>query len=73
MPRLPLLPSQYRLDLWCGIMGETEDYLLDAVMLRVEEGNYFGNVKDARLPVIDKNGYCMIPQRWDVRPPVASV
>jgi hypothetical protein len=50
-------------------MGEAEDYLLDAVMLRVEEGNYFGNVKDARLPVTDKNGYCMIPQRWDVPAP----
>jgi len=69
VPRLPLLPCLYRLDLWCGIMGETEDYLLDAVMLRVEEGNYFGNFKDARLPVTDKNGYCMIPQRWDVPAP----
>ncbi len=69
VPRLPLLPTQYRLDLWCGIMGETEDYLLDAVMLRVEAGNYFESVRDARLPVTDKNGYCMIPQRWDVRPP----
>ncbi len=66
VPRLPLLPTQYRLDLWCGIMGETEDYILDAVMLRVEAGNYFENFKDARMPVTDKNGYCMIPQRWDI-------
>jgi lipopolysaccharide transport system ATP-binding protein len=69
VPRLPLLPAQYRLDLWCGVMGETEDYLRDAVVLRVEPGNYFANFTDARLPVTDKNGYCMIPQRWDVRPP----
>ena len=69
VPRLPLLPAQYRLDLWCGIMGETEDYLLDGAVLRVEPGNYFDNPKDARSPVTDKNGYCMIPQRWGVQPP----
>jgi lipopolysaccharide transport system ATP-binding protein len=69
MPRLPLLPAQYRLDLWCGVMGETEDYLRDAATLRVEPGNYFANCQDARLPATDKNGYCVIPQRWDVRPP----
>ena len=69
VPRLPLLPSQYRLDLWCGIMGETEDYLLDGAVLRVEPGNYFRNLKDARSPVTDKNGYCMIPQDWGATPP----
>ncbi len=72
IPRLPLLPASYRLDLWCGVMGETEDYLLDAVVLRVEEGNYFRNPRDARVPETDKNGYCMIPQQWGVRPPEAS-
>jgi hypothetical protein len=69
IPRLPLLPTDYRLDLWCGIMGETEDYLLDAALLRVEPGNYFRNFADARLPVTDKNGYCMIPQHWGAKPP----
>jgi lipopolysaccharide transport system ATP-binding protein len=69
IPRLPLLPSQYRLDLWCGIMGETEDYLLDGAVLRVEPGNYFRNLQDARTPVTDKNGYCMIPQHWGIAPP----
>jgi lipopolysaccharide transport system ATP-binding protein len=69
VPRLPLLAAQYRLDLWCGIMGETEDQLLDALMLPVQEGSYFDSVKDARLPTIDKHGYFMMPQRWDVRPP----
>ena len=69
IPRLPLLPSQYRLDLWCGVLGETEDYLLDGAVLRVEPGNYFRNFQDARTPVTDKNGYCMIPQRWGIMPP----
>jgi lipopolysaccharide transport system ATP-binding protein len=69
VPRLPLLPASYRLDLWCGVLGETEDYILDAVVLRVEPGNYFRNGKDARVPETDKNGYCMVPQRWGVQPP----
>ncbi len=72
IPRLPLLPSQYRLDLWCGIMGETEDYLLDGAVLRVEPGNYFRNLQDARSPVTDKNGYCMIPQHWGATPPATG-
>jgi lipopolysaccharide transport system ATP-binding protein len=71
IPRLPLLPSQYRLDLWCGIMGETEDYILDGAVLRVEPGNFFRNFRDARSPVTDKNGYCMIPQHWGAAPPVS--
>jgi lipopolysaccharide transport system ATP-binding protein len=69
VPRLPLLPASYRLDLWCGVLGETEDYLLDAAVLRVEPGNYFRNLHDARLPVTDKNGYCMVPQEWGATPP----
>jgi lipopolysaccharide transport system ATP-binding protein len=72
VPRLPLLPASYRLDLWCGVLGETEDYLLDAAVLRVEPGNYFRNSKDARVPETDKNGYCMIPQHWGVQPPCSN-
>jgi lipopolysaccharide transport system ATP-binding protein len=72
VPRLPLLPASYRLDLWCGVLGETEDYLLDAAVLRVEPGNYFRNLHDARLPVTDKNGYCMVPQEWGVTPPASG-
>jgi lipopolysaccharide transport system ATP-binding protein len=67
IPRLPLLPAQYRLDLWCGVMGETEDYILDAVLLKVEPGNYFRNDGDARLPVTEKNGFVMMPQLWGVK------
>ncbi len=50
-------------------MGETEDYLLDGAVLRVEPGNYFRNLQDARSPMTDKNGYCMIPQHWGATPP----
>jgi lipopolysaccharide transport system ATP-binding protein len=64
VPRLPLLAGQYRLDLWCGTSGETQDYLVDAATLRVEPGNYFRNFDDARLPNAEKNGCIMIPQHW---------
>jgi lipopolysaccharide transport system ATP-binding protein len=64
IPRLPLLPAQYRLDLWCGIMGEEEDYLLDGAVLRVEPGNYFQHVQEARSPMTGRDGYCVIPQQW---------
>jgi lipopolysaccharide transport system ATP-binding protein len=64
VPRLPLLAGQYRLDLWCGTSSETQDYLQDAAVLRVEPGNYFGTVSDVRLPVVEKHGSIMIPQSW---------
>src|SRR5262249_51211325 len=59
--------------LWCGIMGETEDYIPDAALLKVEPGNYFRNDRDARLPVTDRNGYCMIPQVWGGAPGSAAL
>ena len=69
VPRFPLLAGQYRLDLWCAISGacgygETQDKIWDAAVLRVEQGNYFGNVDDVRLPVPELHGCCMIPQVW---------
>ena len=52
MPRLPLLPSQYRLDLWCGIMRRNARITSSTrAVLRVEPGNYFRNFRDARSPV----------------------
>jgi len=67
VPCLPLLAGQYRIDLWCGNGSETEDNLLDAALLRVEPGNYFGHSKDVRLPRAEKHGAIMIPQRWQAR------
>jgi lipopolysaccharide transport system ATP-binding protein len=64
VPRLPLLAGQYRVDLWCGTSGETQDWILDAAMLRVEQGNYFRYFDDARLPSAEKHGCIMIPQQW---------
>jgi hypothetical protein len=72
VPRVPLLAGAYRIDLWCGTMGETQDWILDAAMLRVDEGNYFRNYTDARLPTAERQGPLMIPQVWHARPPVGG-
>jgi lipopolysaccharide transport system ATP-binding protein len=64
VPRVPLLAGQYRIDLWCGTSGETQDWISDAFVLRVEQGNYFRNNGDARLPTAEKQGCIMIPQQW---------
>ena len=64
IPRLPLLPALYRLDLWCAVMSEEEDYIRDGAVLRVEPGRYFSDTPDARLPRAETSGHCMIPQRW---------
>jgi lipopolysaccharide transport system ATP-binding protein len=69
VPRVPLLAGQYRIDLWCGTMGETQDWILDAALLRVDEGNYFRNFDDARLPTAERQGDIMIPQVWNATPP----
>ncbi len=72
VPRLPLLAGQYRVDLWCGTGGETQDWVLDAAILRVEPGNYFRNYDDARLPSAEKQGCIMIPQQWNTPIPTRS-
>jgi lipopolysaccharide transport system ATP-binding protein len=64
VPRLPLLAGQYRIDLWCGTSGETQDWILDAATLRIEPGNYFRYFDDARLQSAEKHGCIMIPQQW---------
>jgi lipopolysaccharide transport system ATP-binding protein len=72
VPRLPLLAGQYRVDLWCGTSGETQDWITDALILRVEQGNYFRNFSDARLPTAERQGCIMIPQQWHAPIPTSS-
>ena len=69
VPRMPLLAGQYRIDLWCGTMGETQDWIVGAAVLRVDAGNYFRNHEDARLPTAENQGPLMIPQQWNVALP----
>ena len=72
VPRVPFLAGEYRIDLWCGTLGETQDWILDAAVLRVEEGNYFRNYDDARLPTAEEQGDIMIPQVWNATPPAPT-
>jgi lipopolysaccharide transport system ATP-binding protein len=71
-PRVPLLAGEYRIDLWCGTLGEPEDWILDAAVLRVDEGDYFRNREDARRPSAERHGPIMIPQQWGARPPAEA-
>jgi lipopolysaccharide transport system ATP-binding protein len=64
IPRLPILAGQYRIDLWCGTVGETQDWVFDAALVRIEQGNYFRNYQDARVPTAERQGPIMIPQVW---------
>jgi lipopolysaccharide transport system ATP-binding protein len=64
IPRLPILAGQYRIDLWCGTVGETQDWVFDAALVRIEQGNYFRNYEDARIPTAEGQGPIMIPQVW---------
>jgi lipopolysaccharide transport system ATP-binding protein len=64
IPRLPLLAGQYRVELWCGTAGETQDHVHDAAVLRVEPGDRFRNPADARRPTAERQGCVMIPQQW---------
>ena len=64
VPRLPLLAGRYRLDLWCAISNQEQDMVLDAAKLDVGPGNYFGNLKDIRLPRAERHGCCLVSQVW---------
>ena len=72
LPRMPLLAGQYRVDFWCGTMGETQDWITDAAVLRVNAGNYFRNYEDARLPTAEGQGPVMIPQEWNAPLPTEA-
>ena len=64
VPRLPLLAGHYRLDLWCATANILQDELMDARLLEVEPGNYFGVQHEARLPIASRHGAVVVPQNW---------
>ncbi len=65
VPNLPLLAGQYRIDLWCATSSEEQDWLKNAILLRVEAGNYFYSAHTWR-PRADRHGCVVIPQKWRV-------
>ena len=47
LPRAALLPGQYRVNAFCRVNGEVADWVTDAAVVSVSEGDYFGT---GRLP-----------------------
>jgi len=68
VPRFPLLAGQYFIDLWCAISSEKQDFIANAMTLRVEEGNFFQSSHTWR-PRADRHGYIVISQKWDINNP----
>jgi lipopolysaccharide transport system ATP-binding protein len=62
IPRLPLAPGQYDLNLHCVVNGVLADWVQRAARLSVAEGDFFGT---GRLPPASHGGV-LVPQRWSV-------
>jgi lipopolysaccharide transport system ATP-binding protein len=60
IPRLPLLPGRYSLDLFAAASGEMADYIRDAATIEVEAGDFFGSGK---LPTL---GYFLTEHSWSL-------
>jgi len=60
IPRLPLLPGRYSLDLFAAASGEMADYIRDAATIEVEAGDFFGSGK---LPTL---GYFLAEHSWSL-------
>jgi lipopolysaccharide transport system ATP-binding protein len=62
IPRLPLTPGSYSYTIWCTISDVLEDYVADAGVLSVADGDYFGTGK---LPSKDV-GEFLVDHSWTV-------
>jgi lipopolysaccharide transport system ATP-binding protein len=63
IPRLPLAPGHYDLNLHCVVNGILADWVQRAARLSVAEGDFFGT---GRLPP-SSHGGLLIPHTWSVR------
>ena len=61
IPQLPLTPGQYYLNLSFLTNGILADWVIEAAILRVVEGDFFGT---GRLPPATHGGF-LTSQRWD--------
>lgn len=62
IPRLPLPPGRYSLDLYLGAANEMLDYIRGAATMQVESGDFFGSGK---LP---PHGLFLIEHEWAAQP-----
>lgn len=62
LPRLPLQPGRYHVNLWANVEGELADWLEGAASLDVVGGDYYGS---GRLPPPGQ-GYFLADHSWDM-------
>lgn len=58
IPRLPLLPGHYHIDLYAAVSGEMADYVRSAATLDVESGDFY---RTGKLPAI---GHFLTEHHW---------
>ena len=56
IPRMTLTPGRYRISAWAGLNGSDADWILDAGLFDVEEGDYYGT---GRLPTTGRVAFLM--------------
>ena len=62
LPRLPLKSGHYTFNLMGRINGQVSDYITDAGVLDVEDGDFFGT---GRLPG-EHHGHFLFDQQWNI-------
>jgi lipopolysaccharide transport system ATP-binding protein len=63
VPALPLVPGDYRFDLWCASCGQLYDLVADALTLHVTPGDATHS-EDLRKPSPQKHGALLLNQGW---------
>jgi lipopolysaccharide transport system ATP-binding protein len=63
IPKVPLLPGRYFLDLWGAVAGEEADHVKAAAQFEVQPGDFFGT---AQLPVAIKHGPFLVDHFWAI-------
>lgn len=63
LPDMPLLPGHYSVNLFCTVNGSIADWLTDAAVVEVAEGDFFGS---GRLPP-PSYGSVAVAHRWELR------
>ncbi len=68
IPRLPLPPGEFFINLYCEINGAVVDWIESAATLTVGEGDFYGS---GRLP--SGRGDLLVPHDWsEIRPAIPS-
>lgn len=65
IPNIRLMPSDYRLELWCGDSHETFDLIEDALTITVEAADIFGTGK---IHNESKHGNFIVENHWSNEP-----